>query len=411
MKLKFYSEPLKNQLKFNVNRISKYSFMQILQKICLKLIGILLWVVFLPITFLLHMLGFRRVNVFSERIGHLAMEPDCLIKEQELGRIIKRKWILTAPIKRTANEHLIKYWKEYFLIIQNPLACFFLESVARWGVASKNIKHYLRNISRTQDAYSINKLWGTRPPILKLTEEDNEWGLKQLSMLGIPLDAWFVCLHVREEGFSLIDDEIQKYRNASIENTFLAINEIVRRGGWVIRMGDKSSSIMPDMCQAVDYAHHFICSSRLDIFLLAKARFILGNTSGIALVGSVFGTPCALANMSPITAMGFTFKDISIPKLLMSKRKNKLISIIEARNLGLASAQFTQQYKSAGVELLENSPQDILELTIEMFDSLDKCFSSKKSKSENLELKIGDYAFLSASKIGQSFLKRYRAYF
>ena len=42
------------------------------------------------------------------------------------------------------------------------------------------------------------------------------------------------------------------------------------------------------------------------------SKFILGNTSGIALVGSIFGTPCALANMTPISASGFNSKDISI---------------------------------------------------------------------------------------------------
>ncbi|MEW6368778.1 MAG: hypothetical protein AB1714_29470 [Acidobacteriota bacterium] len=48
---------------------------------------LLLWVLLLPATVTLHCLGYRRITVYSERIGHLAGEPDCLLKDRVLREL------------------------------------------------------------------------------------------------------------------------------------------------------------------------------------------------------------------------------------------------------------------------------------------------------------------------------------
>lgn len=65
-------------------------------------------------------------------------------------------------------------------------------------------------------------------------------------------------------------------------------------------MGDTTMEPLPFLPQVIDYAHHPLRSPRLDIILCARARCILGNTSGIFLVGSIFGVPSA-ANMVPMS--------------------------------------------------------------------------------------------------------------
>ena len=54
--------------------------------------------------------------------------------------------------------------------------------------------------------------------------------------MGVPEDAWFAVCHVREGGFK----GEEKFRDADITTYFEAFNEIVKRGGWVIRMGDNT---------------------------------------------------------------------------------------------------------------------------------------------------------------------------
>lgn len=379
-----------------------------------KLIGIAVWILLLPLTAIFHAVGYRRVDIFLDRIGHLAIEPDCLLKEQALGLIPKRKWVLLAPSYRVANDHMLTYWEPYFFVIRNRFFCFIVQSTARWGLCFYSTSHYMRAIGFTQAAYRIYHDWDNRPPIIKLSEDDITWGNMQLEAMGLPKDAWFVCLHVREGGFSPIDEALHKHRNATLENTFLAVDNIVRRGGWVIRLGDPSMTQMPSMPNTIDYAHHQLRSPRLDIFLCAQSRFILGNTSGIALVGTVFGVPSALANMIPITAMGYGPSDICIPKLIWSCSDKYYVGLDKLRSIGLGSAQYYSQYVELNFKVEENTPQDILELTIEMFDSLTENYESN-TKRTSLQRKFtekfcdGDYAFGTSSKVGARFLAKHQS--
>ena len=377
-----------------------------------KTIGFALGIILFPITILFHIYGYRHVLIFTDRIGHLALEPDCLLKAQYLGQLNQKKWILLAPINRTANEHLLTYWKHHFIVIRNRTACFLIRNMSRFFFMRYNVKHFIRNIGKPQAAFNIYTAWGDRPPIVSLTKGDEVWGREMLALLGLPNDAWFVCVHARESGFSPVDEELQHHRNCKIENTFDAIEEIVRRGGWVIRIGDPTMKKLPIMHNVIDYAHHPLKSPRLDIILCALARFILGNTSGISLVGSIFGTPCALSNMTPISALGVSPKDISIPKLFWSHDENRYLRFDEAISSEIVNSQFADNYLRLGIKLEENSENDILNLSIEMLDQLngrsnndDNCIILQMSFMKLIERH--HYSYNTSSLISYRFLSKH----
>jgi hypothetical protein len=100
----------------------------------------------------------------------------------------------------------------------------------------------------------VQKQWEAeaRPPLLTRSPSDYEGGWNCLQDLGVPKNAWFVCLHVREDGFRR--EGITTHRSADINTYSLAIESIVARGGWVIRMGDPTMKPLPPMKQAIDYA-------------------------------------------------------------------------------------------------------------------------------------------------------------
>ena len=87
---------------------------------------------------------------------------------------------------------------------------------------------------------------------VSLRNKSLETGERQLREMGISADDWFVCVHVRENGF-INDEGRREYRNAKIENYTRAIERIVERGGWVIRMGDATMTKLPEM-ERVGYA-------------------------------------------------------------------------------------------------------------------------------------------------------------
>jgi putative glycosyltransferase (TIGR04372 family) len=359
---------------YELRRVRNQGIARLPSKLAKRAIGVILWLVLLPVTAVLHLAGYRRLTVFTERIGHLALEPDCLLKEQALGLVPKRRWFLLAPLGRVANRHLLNYWKPLIRVYEGRVTCFILASMTNFGLMRHDVSKYLLG-SKSQTAYRVFALWRDRPPLLALTRVDEEWGAQALLQMGLPEHAWFVCVHVREPGFSPIDEELQAHRNGSIGACIPAIKEIARRGGWVVRIGDPTMEPLPQLPQVIDYAHHSMKCERLDVILCAKARFILGNTSGIALVCSAFGVPCAAANTIPFPTLWFSHRDVSIPKLLWSEELGRHLRFDEILESPVAQFRYASLYADARIRVDENSADDIKDLVFEMLERLDGTFS------------------------------------
>lgn len=381
-----------------------------------KLGSELLWLITLPGALLGHFLGFRCLNVRTEHIGHLATEPDTLLKELRLGRISARRWILLAPPNRVSNRHLLNYWTPYFTVIAFPWLCSLLEIMSKRIVMKQDVNRYVSKFFGTQDIYPINTLWANRPPILSLTDEDDVWGQEMLGMLGVPNGRWFVAVHVREGGFLPYNEIIQSHRNASIGNAIPAIREIVSCGGVCIRMGDPSMTPLPSMPGVIDYALHPLKSERMDVFLCARARFFFGCTSGLAFVSSAFGVPVAHANMIPVETLGLRHHDLSIPKLLWSKRLGRRLTFNEIFRSEVGGYFFTKQYADADIVVEENSSEDIEGMVMEMMERLAGQFvehaGDRDLHDQYMALfRPGHYSWGAVSRVGLDFLRRHKSLF
>jgi putative glycosyltransferase (TIGR04372 family) len=173
---------------------------------------------------------------------------------------------------------------------------------------------------------------------------------------------------------------------------------------------------LPALDGLVDYALSAAKSPRMDVFLCARARFFLGNTSGLFLVSSAFGVPCALANMVPVASMAPGRHDLSIPKLLWSSSRGRPLTFPEIFSGGLANSMQASAYADAGIVLRENSPDDILDLTLDMLDRLDAAqrgaadpiASDPLAKRFRQLLRPGDYAYGTVSSVSPRFLARHR---
>lgn len=416
-----FSEPTKQRfrefiikIQFHRSRLIKYGPMRILKRFCKKSLSLFLSIILLPVSLILFIAGYRRLMIFTDRIGHLAIEPDTLLKAQALGLIKSRRWCIISPKFRIANQHLMTYWRKHFLVFDDNMICFILNSLSLWSFMQYNVSHFINNKKGPQLTYSINSLWGSREPILKLTLEDEIYATEQLNKLGISKNAWYVCVHTREGGFSPIDEELHRHRNSHINNLILAINEIVQRGGYVIRLGDPTSLPLTENPKIIDYAHHALRNERMDILLCAKAHFILGNTSGIFIVGSIFGVPCALANMIPMPTLGFCPRDLSIPKLYKDKKTGRYLSFSTIMSSPIASYRYAALFENRDFEIEENSAEDILEMTIEMLDRLDNKYLETTALKEMHARYMALYAehhysFGAISKISHEFLRKYHA--
>ncbi len=347
-----------------------------------------------------------------ERIGHLCIEPDCFIKEGLLGLRPEFNAIFLIPENRVANKQLLKIWGQKLFIISSPQSCFFLRPLGLFPAINYSVEQYAVAINKTAACSGILAQWAPRAPVLPAPLDLKNDGWAALKRLGVPEGVWFVCVHSREGGYSPADEHLHRYRNSEIENYGLAIDEIISRGGWCIRMGDGSSKPMKNKKGFVDYAHTSERSDSMDVFLCANCLFFLGNSSGLHLLSTIFGVPSALANLIPVSSCyPASPHDIGIPKNLRNRASGKYLAYSEILNSPIGNYRFAHQYESADIEVIENAPEEILELAIEMLDRHEGRVQYSPDDEDlqrrfRLLFRPGHYNYGAASRIGRDFLRR-----
>ncbi|MEO8040734.1 MAG: TIGR04372 family glycosyltransferase [Betaproteobacteria bacterium] len=369
-------------------------------------------VALLPLTIALLVAGYRRLPVITTRIGHLAAEVDCFLKEVELGRLPRRRWFIVASPDKIANPTLLHYWNGRVPVVRAPAMAAVLDLCTRHWATLPRLREYVLALNGPARYFEVNTAWGARAPTISLTPEHEVRGRKVLLELGLPPGAWFVCIHAREPGYAAHDDAIHAYRNSRIDDLLPAVHAIGRHGGWSIRVGDPTGQRLAGIDRCIDYAHHRLRSDWMDIFLGASCRFFLGNTSGLFVVSTIFGVPCALANMTPVASLGFRIGDLAIPKMLWSTQERRLLTFDEAFNSPAAGYRMSRQFAAAGLEVRDNTAEEILELTEEMIARLE----SKAAGYETYDvlqrrfaalIRPEHYCWGASSRVGSLFLAKY----
>lgn len=181
--------------------------------------------------------------------------------------------------------------------------------------------------------------------------------------MGIPEGAWFVGLHVRQRGFYNPKEEAT-CRNASVADFIPAIKEITARGGWVVRLGDKSMTPLPPLERVIDYPHTRFKSDLMDMYLLSECRFYVGMTSGILDTAWLFQRPMVLTNM---TTWSFAYPrrpgDLGITKHLYSKRLGRFLSLQELLETPWEAQHF--HHFGADYDMRDNTPEEIRDVVAE----------------------------------------------
>lgn len=397
---------------FAINHAGNRLCAEILKRLVSECTQLLAWLVMLPLALVGHALGYRRLPVITSRIGHLAAEIDCFLKSKYLGDIKDGKYFVLAPKHKVANTHLLEYWRGRLTIITHPGLSWLIAAMTRFKFMRFDVKHYVLALNASQEIYTINRRWTGRAPILSLTDEDCAWGETALRHLGIAANQWFVCIHAREPGFSSKDDHTHQYRNSDPKLLIPAIKEIALRGGICVRMGHSSSFRMPEISGLIDYAHSPLRSDRLDIILCAKARFFVGNTSGLSLVSTAFGVPSVLVNLAPMSVAAVLPFDLSIPKLHYQAVEQRFLNFGEIFNSEVSNFRYSQLFKESNINLIENCSDDIKDLVIEMLDELDDDRVANKQtvcqRTYSELFRLGHYGYGSVARTGNKFLNKYQ---
>ncbi|OHC76062.1 MAG: hypothetical protein A3G18_04275 [Rhodospirillales bacterium RIFCSPLOWO2_12_FULL_58_28] len=352
-----------------------------------------------------------REQTVGRRIGEFTKQMDLLIKASKLGlRKDRPQILLKKGYFSLHNNALLKYWEKYITLFDDEKLIDMTGKAARESVSTVYAPTKSGLTIESDFAWmDVQKEWEAqgRRPLLEISEEDEDRGATAMAGLGVPHDGWFVCLHCRENS---LHDRYPNNRSADINTYLPAINEVVRNGGWVVRIGDPSMSRLKEMKNVIDYAHHPKRCDRLDLYIIAKCRFMISTPSGPCAVAAAFGTPQIHTNVYPFIARPWCKHDLFLPMLQQDIKTGELLSFKEQLR---AFSICEQEHRLAafGRRVIRNSEEELKDGVNEMIDFVIHGGQNESARTMELREKF-DSVHLElfptvTGKIGVGFIDKY----
>ena len=330
-------------------------------------------------------------NLVSQRIGHLAGNTDLYLCEQLAGINVPKCryrdiFFMGSPI---SNSQLAKMWRRRLIVWPSCI----LSNLLRLNnlVPGGKVHQVGQNTQWDRD---VNNLLDKFPMQLAFTQAEEEKGESTLRSMGIPENGKYVCLIVRDSAYlsqlePTIDWSYHSYRDSSINDCTLAVQDLVSRGYFVLRMGViVSEPINFKSTKVIDYANSTYRSEFMDIYLGAKCTFCISTGTGFDSIASIFRRPIVFINLLPFGQISTFCKNyITITKRYYSDALKRDLSISEIYSNDVGFLTQTDQYDLNGIKLIDNTPAEIRDAVVEMAERLDGSWRSQKD-DEDLQNKF-----------------------
>ena len=369
------------------------------------LLAILLRVVLSAVKPLVHI---RFGRYMSVSIGAWVIPMELYLCQKREGLLPKRtldifyhwngtKFMLRKPVRyqdQVCNEYVHSIFKRVLNIKQ---IAFTLDDLNR--MLPKGSETFQVPGTPQYDAFGLLK--NPVPDYLAFSQEEEQAGQEALAKMGVTPGSPFVCFYARDGVYisqneppmtSLYGTRDENlFRNSDIETYLPAVNNLTRRGYFALRVGKLvDKPLQQDNPMVIDYASRYH-SDFLDVYLAAKCAFFIGMNGGIIHLPSIYRRPMALANLVPLTEMVVGCEEtVFIPKKFYSAKSGRLLTFREilsepdlAWYTSLKHDANRKFYDGLGIELQDNTPEEILALTDEVERRACGSFTEEK---EDLEL-------------------------
>ena len=321
--------------------------------------------------------------------------------------------------RHICNHHLLKMWKRVFLtrrgvLVVNEIARDFLLFSMKFSLGGDHI------IRTKREGRDILGLIEKSSIYLKFTREEICQAESDLKKMGIQKGEPYVCMLNRDqkylsETFPERDWNYHSFRDCSIENYMPAAEELTKRGYYVIRMGAKVGELMETANpKIIEYEHKGFRTELLDIYLAAHCGFFIGCNSGFDAVSWLFHRPEVYVNISDLEyAHTWLSNCVLIFKKYWLKHEKRFMSVEEMIESGAGRFHRTAEYENMGIELIENTPEEILDVVDEMDMRLEGRWQTTE-EDEELQARFWSY-FKSSdlhgvirARIGTKFLRQHQ---
>ena len=322
----------------------------------------------------------RFIGLQASRIGHYALNTELMLCAIDAGYDNKKQKTFFFNMAKPCNEQLLKMWKRILPFFPISILAiqvdFFMSKILRKKYTNDYIKKKYEPCSGVVDEAGFLKKF---PSHLFFTESEKKIGEKILLQLGVPFNKKYILLIVRDSAYLKNqypenDWSYHNHRDAAIENYTEMMKYLADLGYYVIRMGKHvNSKLSINHPRIIDYANHALRSDFMDIYLSSGCYFCVSTCTGLDCVAQIFRRPILMTNISPAFGellMWYPCK-LYIPKLLKSSIQDKVLTFSQTAKIGhQASKNFLCDIKNKNLSLIENSPEQLVDVTKEMLARL-----------------------------------------
>lgn len=166
------------------------------------------------------------------------------------------------------------------------------------------------------------------------------------------------------------DSAIKNYQHGLLQSSF-ADKYIFFRLGKVVE-----ESLIEPPKNMIDYANSPYKCDFLDIYIMARSKFIVCALTGLNEIGTILQKKMAIVNVCPLLSPSPNANSISfgpsmvgnlvIFKKYYSTKQRRYLNLTEILALKAQFFYLTEEYKANGIQLIENTAEEIRQLADEM---------------------------------------------
>jgi putative glycosyltransferase (TIGR04372 family) len=288
----------------------------------------------------------------------------------------KYKMIFVMPAA-TPNEAVRTIYRRYSLIIDSH---FPIVIQTAFGMVSVLLKRRF-----TPHLNDWARLWQLEPAT-SLTDEELKFGDNLRQQLGIPNEAQYVCLGVKESAYYAsitpesgygqdLSHQANDSRNVDITNYMLAATELANMGIYVIRMGSIVTTPLPHERHKLIIDYSTDARSELgDVILGRGCKFSFSGASGHWILSTCANIPVTYNDQYEFGYQNDMLSQGSHSLWTLRVLKNQQtlgLTMFSEMALGGQKWADDKVLASLGLEPIPNTPEEILDAVIEMNDWID----------------------------------------
>ena len=312
-------------------------------------------------------LPIRFGQIWSERTGHMAGNLECYLCERAAG--ISRGWDFWYHRATPASAQLDRMLRRVMRIDRTPFTriCALVNKLFKGHQA-----HEIEPVQVDRDIYNLFEKY---PPHLSFTPEEHNRGAQGLRKLGIPLGAKWVYLIVRDSA-KHPHLPYHSFRNTDIATYEPAAIALAERGYYVVRVGAKVAKKMGVIHpRIIDFASIAPYDDFMAIYLGAHCAFCLSSGTGPDAIPVIFRRPVCYVNYVPIEYLQ-TYHRRSLAIWKHHEKDGKRMTPAEIYASGAGHFLTANEFADAGITLVDNTPEEITAVALEMADYLPSTYET-----------------------------------